>query len=109
HVPEHGGEITIRVDEDVKSSKMRSIDEVTTYHKSVIFTVEDNGIGIRPENVGGLFKKFYQIDTGLRRKFGGTGLGLAICKGIIESHGGKIWIDSSYRNGASFKFSLDSF
>ena len=78
-------------------------------HRSVIFTVEDNGIGIQPENIDGLFKKFYQIDTGLRRKFGGTGLGLAICKGIIESHGGKIWIDSSYRNGASFKFSLNSY
>ncbi|CAN5781511.1 hypothetical protein BH23THE1_BH23THE1_04870 [soil metagenome] len=109
HVPEHGGEITIRVDEDVNSNKISSTDEARTHHQSVIFTVEDNGIGIRPENIEGLFKKFYQIDTSLRRKFGGTGLGLAICKGIIESHGGKIWIDSSYRNGASFKFSLDSF
>jgi signal transduction histidine kinase len=59
--------------------------------------------------MNGLFKKFYQIDTGLRRKHGGTGLGLAICKGIIESHGGKIWIDSNYNSGASFKFSLDAF
>ena len=56
----------------------------------------------------GLIKKFYQIDAGLARNFGGTELGLAICKGIIDSHGGKIWIDSSYRNGVSFKFSLDS-
>jgi signal transduction histidine kinase len=109
HVPEHGGEITIRVDEEVNSNKISSTDEAKTHRQSVIFTVEDNGIGIRPENIAGLFKKFYQIDTGLRRKFGGTGLGLAICKGIIESHGGKIWIDASYRNGASFKFSLDSF
>ena len=110
HVPEQGGEITIRVDEDVKPSKMSFNDNVnkSESYKSVIFTVEDNGIGIQPENIEGLFKKFYQIDTGLIRKFSGTGLGLAICKGIIESHGGKIWIDSSYRNGASFKFSLDS-
>ena len=84
-------------------------DNDNKHSRSVIFTVEDNGIGIQPENIDGLFKKFYQIDTGLRRKFGGTGLGLAICKGIIESHGGKIWIDSSYRNGASFKFSLNSY
>lgn len=77
-------------------------------HKSVTFTIEDNGIGIQPENIERLFKKFYQIDTGTRRKYGGTGLALAICKGIIESHGGKIWIDSSYRNGVAFKFSLDA-
>ncbi len=110
HVPEQGGEITIRVDEeDVSTSKMSFKDNDNKHSRSVIFTVEDNGIGIQPENIDGLFKKFYQIDTGLRRKFGGTGLGLAICKGIIESHGGKIWIDSSYRNGASFKFSLNSY
>ena len=108
HVPEQGGEITIRVDEDLTYSKMRFNDIVNKEHKSVIFTVEDNGIAIQPENMEGLFKKFYQIDAGLARNFGGTGLGLAICKGIIDSHGGKIWIDSSYRNGVSFKFSLDS-
>ena len=109
HVPEKGGEITIRVDEDINPSKMSFKDDFKKGYRSVIFTVEDNGIGIKPENIEGLFKKFYQIDTGLERKFGGTGLGLAICKGIIESHGGKIWIDSSYRNGASFKFSLDAY
>lgn len=109
HVPENGGEITIRVDENIQPSTISSIDTDNNHQKSVIFTVEDNGIGIKPENMNGLFKKFYQIDTGLRRKHGGTGLGLAICKGIIESHGGKIWIDSTYLRGASFKFSLDAF
>ncbi len=109
HVPEHGGEITIRVDEDVNPVTISSDDNDNKHLTSVIFTVEDNGIGIKPENIEGLFKKFYQIDTGLRRKYGGTGLGLAICKGIIESHRGKIWIDSSYRKGASFKFSLEAF
>jgi signal transduction histidine kinase len=109
HVPENNGEITIRVDEDIHPSTISSNGINNEHLKSVVFTVEDNGIGIKPENMSGLFKKFYQIDTGLRRKYGGTGLGLAICKGIIESHGGKIWIDSSYHNGASFKFSLDAF
>ena len=108
HVPEQGGEITIRVDEDLTYSKMRFNDIVNKEHKSVIFTVEDNGIAIKPENMEGLFKKFYQIDADLVGNFGGTGFGLAICNGIIDSHGGKIWIDSSYRNGVSFKFSIDS-
>lgn len=109
HVPENGGQITIRVDEDIHPSTISSNGTNNEHRKSVVFTVEDNGIGIKPENMNGLFKKFYQIDTGLRRKYGGTGLGLAICKGIIESHGGKIWVDSSYHSGASFKFSLDAF
>jgi signal transduction histidine kinase len=109
HVPENNGEITIRVDEDIQPSTISSNGTDNKDQKSVIFTVEDNGIGIKPENMNGLFKKFYQIDTGLRRKYGGTGLGLAICKGIIESHGGKIWLDSTYHRGASFKFSLNAF
>jgi signal transduction histidine kinase len=53
-----------------------------------------------------LFKTFYQVDTSLSRKHGGTGLGLVICKGIIESHGGKIWIDRNYTGGTSIRFTL---
>jgi len=110
HVHDVGGIITIRIDEteDSKSISSKDIDNNQLIRKKIIFTVEDNGIGIPPDKIENLFKKFYQIDTGLRRKYGGTGLGLTICKGIIESHGGKIWIDPSYRNGASFKFSLDA-
>jgi signal transduction histidine kinase len=72
----------------------------------LIFTVEDNGIGVPPEKSKHLFKKFYQIDTSASRKHGGTGLGLAICKGIIEEHGGTIWLDLEYDKGARFKFTL---
>lgn len=110
HVPTIGGKISIRVEDiDEKIEKSQSSSKKATKEmEKVLFTVEDNGIGIDPNNIDGLFKKFYQIDTGLSRKYGGTGLGLAICKGIIESHGGSIWIDPSYKNGASFKFSLNS-
>lgn len=86
------GKITVRV-EKAEDSK-------------VIFTVEDNGIGIKPEKADKLFQKFYQIDTGAARKHGGTGLGLAICRGIIEAHGEKIWVDKTYSKGAAIKFSL---
>ena len=109
HVPEQGGEITIRVDEEAEiPSKMSNYDNVNKHHKSIIFTVEDNGIWIQPENTEGLPNKLCQIDSSLVRKIGGTGLGLIICKVIIESQGGKIWIDLSYRDGASFKFTLDA-
>jgi signal transduction histidine kinase len=74
--------------------------------KTTLFTVEDNGIGINPEKADKLFQKFYQIDTGPTRKHAGTGLGLVICRGIIEAHGGNIWLDKTYRNGATIKFTL---
>jgi signal transduction histidine kinase len=92
-VPETGGRITIRAEMDEPA-------------QNVIFTVADNGIGIPVEKMDNLFKTFYQVDTSLSRKHGGTGLGLVICKGIIESHGGKIWIDRNYTRGTSIKFTL---
>ncbi|MGC2429430.1 MAG: ATP-binding protein, partial [Nitrososphaeraceae archaeon] len=90
-VPEKGGKITIRAEADES-------------YQNVIFTVEDNGIGIPLEKMDNLFKTFYQVDTTLARKHGGTGLGLVICKGIIEDHGGKIWIDRNFIGGTSIKF-----
>jgi signal transduction histidine kinase len=72
----------------------------------IIFSVEDNGTGIPSDKVDNLFKKFYQIDTTMTRKHGGTGLGLAISKGIIEAHGGEMWVDKNYTGGARFIFTL---
>jgi signal transduction histidine kinase len=72
----------------------------------MMFAIEDNGSGIPAEKVNSLFKSFYQIDTSATRKHDGTGLGLAICKGIIEGHGGKIWIDREYIGGTSITFTL---
>ncbi len=56
--------------------------------------VKDNGRGILKDNLDKIFVKFYQVDTSSIREHGGIGLGLSICKGIIESHGGKIWAES---------------
>jgi signal transduction histidine kinase len=65
HVSKQAVEITIRVDEDLTYSKMRSNGIVKKQHKSGIFTVKDNRIAIKPEKMEGLFKKFYQIDAAL--------------------------------------------
>ena len=92
-VPEGGGRITIRAESDEGTH-------------NVMFSVEDNGSGIPVDKMDNLFKTFYQVDTSLARKHGGTGLGLVICKGIIEDHGGKIWIDRNYTHGTSIKFTL---
>ena len=72
----------------------------------ILFYVKDNGIGIPPEKQKNLFRKFYQIDTSVTRKHGGSGLGLAISKGIIESLGGKIWVESELGKGSSFYFTI---
>lgn len=74
--------------------------------KNVLFYVKDNGNGISKENQENLFKKFYQVDTSLKRKHGGTGLGLVICKGIVEGLGGKIWFESEEGKGTTFYFSI---
>ena len=99
-VPDKGGRITIRTNVDYVTDN----DSGKTNY--VTFTIEDNGSGIPPEKIDNLFKKFYQIDTSVKRKHGGTGLGLVICKGIIESHGGKIWIAKTYTSGTCIRFTL---
>ena len=74
--------------------------------KSILFTITDNGPGIPKENQEFLFQKFYKIDTSPTRKHGGTGLGLTICEGLVEAHGGKIWLDEKYTQGTCFKFTI---
>jgi len=69
-------------------------------------SIKDNGIGIPSKKQKDLFKKFYQVDATLTRESGGSGLGLAICKGIIENHGGQIFVDSAPNQGSVFSFTL---
>lgn len=63
--------------------------------------VRDTGIGISQAQLGEIFKKFYQIDGSMTRRYGGTGLGLYICKTIIDAHGGTIWIESEEQVGTT--------
>lgn len=63
--------------------------------------VRDTGIGISQAQLGEIFKKFYQIDGSMTRRYGGTGLGLYICKTIIDAHGGHIWIESEEHVGTT--------
>ncbi|MGI0007487.1 MAG: sensor histidine kinase [Nitrosotalea sp.] len=72
----------------------------------VVFYVKDNGSGIPKEKQDNLFKKFYQVDTSLKRSHGGTGLGLVICKGIVEALGGKIWLESEIGKGTIIFFTI---
>ncbi|WP_445169424.1 sensor histidine kinase [Mycolicibacterium sp. Dal123E01] len=69
-----------------------------------LFTFSDNGIGIAPEFVDKVFVIFQRLHG--RDAYTGTGIGLALVKKIVEHHGGVIWIDTSYKDGARFRFTL---
>jgi signal transduction histidine kinase len=65
------------------------------------FYVADTGPGVSPEELPRLFDRFWQSKRGA-----GLGLGLAIAKGIVEAHGGRIWVDSSPGRGSTFFFTV---
>ncbi|OVE76517.1 hypothetical protein BVX98_05930 [bacterium F11] len=74
----------------------------------VQISVKDTGIGISEKDRKTVFEKFVQVQKGRETVTGpkGTGLGLAIAKGIVESHGGTIWLESELRKGTTVHFTL---
>ncbi|MES2180384.1 MAG: PAS domain-containing sensor histidine kinase [Gemmatimonadota bacterium] len=66
--------------------------------------VADNGVGIPPQQLPHVFDRFYSAAPGARRQ--GAGLGLPIARGIVEAHGGKIWVDSTVGEGTTVHFTL---
>lgn len=71
--------------------------------------VSDTGIGIAPEQLDLIFKRFYQVDPSATRKYGGTGLGLSAARQIIESHNGELTVESQLGVGSIFRFTLPHF
>jgi signal transduction histidine kinase len=69
----------------------------------VVFRVVDDGPGIPADALPRLFDRFWQARDGDRR---GAGLGLAIAKGIVEAHGGRIWVESTPGAGSVFSFAI---
>ena len=72
--------------------------------KDLIFSVSDNGCGIPQEDIPNMFQRFSQGTS--KKRSAGTGLGLYLSRQIIESHGGKIWLESVLNKGSEFSFIL---
>ncbi|MDY6964684.1 MAG: PAS domain S-box protein [Halobacteriota archaeon] len=75
-------------------------------HDELMVSVSDNGIGIPGEEHEKIFERFYEIGDYLSHETGGAGLGLAIVTGIVEAHGGKVWVESAVGKGSTFYFTL---
>jgi len=74
---------------------------------SIQLSVSDTGIGIPQEYVDTIFNKFEQVKhVNMSQHEKGTGLGLSVAKGIVEAHGGKIWVDTVFGKGSVFYFKI---
>lgn len=80
--------------------RLMSIRVSTTAESEVHISVRDSGIGISPDEFEKLFDGFWTT------KSRGTGMGLAICRSIVESHGGRIWVEANDGPGSTFYFAL---
>ncbi len=73
---------------------------------ALVISVQDSGIGIPKEDLPHLFQKFYRVDNSDTREIGGTGLGLYLSRKLAEALGGKLWVESVYKQGSTFYLKL---
>ncbi|HZS12026.1 MAG TPA: ATP-binding protein [Nitrospirales bacterium] len=75
---------------------------LSTVNGMVELEVEDNGIGIPPEQLGRIFERFTQVEGSATRRFEGSGIGLALVKEVITRHGGTVAVESEVGRGSTF-------
>lgn len=74
--------------------------------KHLLCWVKDNGIGIPPSEHKAIFTKFHRVENAFNKRYKGYGLGLSIAQEIVETNGGKIWLESNVGKGSRFLFTL---
>jgi len=79
---------------------------LTKKENSLLFRIQDSGVGIPESEQKYIFQKFYRAENALKRRTRGSGLGLYVCKSAIEKLGGKIWFQSKENKGTTFYFTI---
>jgi K+-sensing histidine kinase KdpD len=90
-----GPDVLVEISANYEQAKKRT---------GLTLRITDNGPGIPPHLAARVFDSFYQIESGHERSSSGVGLGLAICRGFVEAHGGRIWVENRTdgKSGAVF-------
>jgi len=103
-----GNVINNLISNAAKYSKKESLIAIKCERKKgeVIVSVEDEGIGIKEDNIPKLFDRFFRVESLDTRTIAGFGVGLYICLEVMERHNGKIWVESKFGKGSTFYFSL---
>jgi signal transduction histidine kinase len=96
------------LDNAMKYSPRRAEITVSCYAtgEEVIVRVRDAGMGISLREQEQIFNRFQRASDSSVQSMPGAGLGLYICRAIVEAHGGRIWVESTLREGSTFSFSL---
>jgi signal transduction histidine kinase len=101
-----GGEVELVVEEIRPAQVQTALPPDHPPGRWVVVSVRDQGLGIAPEDLSRIWERFYRVDNTNTRRIGGTGLGLSITRGLVELHGGRIWVDSTVGEGSIFSFTL---
>lgn len=74
--------------------------------ESIEISITDTGIGIKEADMPILFQYFHQLEPVAVKKYRGTGLGLVLARKLLELHGGRIWVESEFGKGSTFRFAI---
>ncbi len=100
-----GGEVEVKSDE-IPTMEVQGETFIASF---VQLIVKDTGIGIAKSDHEKVFEEFYRAEGARRMKEPGTGLGLSISRGIVQAHGGRIWVESEPGQGSRFTVTLPNY